>query len=155
MNNWTARIASLALLVAFVDRAPAQSRPTPNAIKSIGTCVTVQTNATTVETPIPLRAVGSCEIAQGGPHSCTVEIVPTGPDIILDVSDRDGTPQCLRLMGGDPCILVQNGPVIFQSPRHATQSFSGDAEPVRMTIMIRQIGCSKRPPIYHPPQGFH
>jgi hypothetical protein len=42
------------------------------------------------------------------------------------------------LAGTDPCAVVQNGPVIFQSPRHATQSFSAASDRVRMTTMIRQ-----------------
>ena len=77
---------------------------------------------------------------QRGTPNCTVEIVPTGPDIILDVNDNTGTPQCLKLIGGDndPCAIVQNGPVIFQSQRHATQSFSSPLGRVRMTSMIRQ-----------------
>jgi hypothetical protein len=142
MDNWITPFASLALLAACVDQAPAQSQPAPSAIKTIGTCVAIQTNATTVETPIALRAVGSCEISeQASPPNCTVDIVSTGPDIILDVTDNTGIPQCLRLIsgGGAPCGLVQNGPLIFQSQRHATQSFSADLGQVRMTTMIRQI----------------
>ena len=140
MSSWTAPLASLALLAAFVDQAPAQSRPAADAIKTIGTCVAIQTSATTIETPIGLRAVGSCETAAEGTPNCTVEIVPTGPDIILDVNDIAGTPQCLKLISGvnDPCAIVQNGPVIFQSQRHAMQSFSSPLGRVRMTTMIRQ-----------------
>ncbi len=59
MNSWTNRLALLALLGVGVDQAGAQSRP-PDAIKSVGTCVAIQTKATTVETPIGLRAEGSC-----------------------------------------------------------------------------------------------
>ena len=138
MNNRTTPLASLVLLVALVDQAPAQSRPQPSTIKTIGTCVAIQTSRTTVESPIGLRAAGSCETAEGDARSCTVEIVPTGPDIILDVNDNYGTPQCLRLTGHDPCTFVQNGPVIFQSQRHAIQSFSAGSDRVRMTTMIRQ-----------------
>ena len=140
MSNCTTPLASLALLAAFVDQVPAQSRPAPNTIKTIGTCVAIQTSATTVETPIGLRAVGSCETAAEGTPNCTVEIVPTGPDTILDVSDNTGTPQCLKLISGvnDPCAVVQNGPVIFQSQRHATQSFNSVLGRVQMTTMIRQ-----------------
>jgi hypothetical protein len=111
-----------------------QSGPASDAIKTIGTCVATQTSATTVETPVGLRAVGSCETAAEGTPNCTVEIVPTGPDIILDVNENTGTPQCLKLIGGDndPCVAV-----IFQSQRHATQSFNSVLGPVRMTTMIR------------------
>jgi hypothetical protein len=49
-----------------------------------------------------------------------------------------GVPQCRALAGDDPCSLVQNGPLTFQSQRHATQTFSTDADPVVMTVMIRQ-----------------
>jgi hypothetical protein len=142
MNNWIRPFASLALLAACVDQAPAQSQAARNASKTIGTCVAIQTNATTIETPIALRAVGSCETSEeASPPNCTVDIVPTGPDLILDVSDNTGVPQCLRLVsgGGAPCGLVQNGPLIFQSQRHATQSFSADLGRVRMTTMVRQI----------------
>ena len=138
MNNWTTPLTSLALLAALVEQASAQSRPAPSAIRTIGTCVAIQTNGNTVETPIGLRAVGSCETAEGGTRNCSVEIVPTGPDIMLDVNDNDGIPQCLRLAGDDPCTFVQNGPLIFQSQRHATQSFSASSDRVRMTAMIRQ-----------------
>jgi hypothetical protein len=84
--------------------------------------------------------VGSCETTAEGTLTCAVEIVPTSPDTILDVNDNAGTPQCLKLISGDndPCAIVQNGPVIFQSQRHATQSFSSPLGRVRMTTMIRQ-----------------
>ena len=85
-----------------------------------------------------MRAEGSCKTADGGPQNCTAEIVPTSPDIILDVNDNTGIPACLALMQGSPCEFVQNGPVIFQSQRHATQSFSTGGYGVRMTTMIRQ-----------------
>ena len=137
MNGWRSPLASLVLLAACADWASAQSQP--RTAKAIGTCVVIQTNAASVETPFALRAVGSCETAEnGGTQNCTAEIVPTGADIILDVTDTDGVPSCLRLAGTDPCAVVQNGPVIFQSPRHATQSFSAASDRVRMTTMIRQ-----------------
>jgi hypothetical protein len=85
-----------------------------------------------------LRAEGSCQTAEGGPQNCTAKVVPTGPDIILDVNDSSGIPGCLALMAGDPCDFAQNGPVIFQSQRSATQSFSASGYAVRMTTMIRQ-----------------
>jgi len=107
-------------------------------IKPIGTCVAVQTSKTTVEVPIALRAEGTCQTAKGGAQICTAEIVPTGADIILDVTDTTGAPACLGLMAGSPCDFVQNGPTIFQSARHATQSFSTGAYAVRMTTTIRQ-----------------
>jgi hypothetical protein len=136
MNGWRSPLASLVLLAACADGASAQSQP--GTVKAIGTCVVIQTNATSVETPLALRAVGSCETAEGGTQNCTAEVVPTGADIILDVTDTDGVPGCLRLAGDDPCAGVQNGPVIFQSPRHATQSFSAASNRVRMTTMVRQ-----------------
>ena len=138
MNTWAAPLASLALLATLVDPAPAQSRLQPSTVKPIGTCIAIQTSRTTVELPIGLRATGSCETPEGGARSCTVEIVPSAPDIVLDVNDNYGTPQCLRLTGDDPCTFVQNGPVIFQSQRHATQSFSAGSDRVRMTTMICQ-----------------
>jgi hypothetical protein len=141
-NHLISVLAAVAFLTGPVDQTYAQSRSDPNAVKTIGNCVTIQTNATTVDTAIALRAVGSCETPENGnPPNCTVTIVPTGPDIILDATDTTGIPQCLRLVsgGGDPCGLVQNGPLIFQSQRHATQSFSADLGRARMTTMIRQI----------------
>jgi hypothetical protein len=56
------------------------------------------------------------------------------------VSDNASMPQCLKLISGvnDPCAVVQNGPVIFQSQRHATQSFNSVLGRVRMTTVIRQ-----------------
>jgi hypothetical protein len=137
MNSWIIRLALLVLLVACFDQVPAQS-PVPDAFKPIGTCVVIQTNGTTVDTPIGLRAEGSCQTTDGGPQNCTAEIVPTGANIILDVTDNIGIPACLPLTGGSPCDFVQNGPVIFQSQRHATQSFSTGGYAVRMTTMIRQ-----------------
>jgi hypothetical protein len=130
-------IISLALIgmAAMPGQAVAQprSRPAP-----IGTCAVVQTTATTVETDVSLRATGSCRIAEGpDTRSCTAEIVPAAPDLILDMSDT-GMPQCRALAGDDPCSLVQNGLLEFQSQRHATQTFSTDGEPVAMTIMVRQ-----------------
>jgi hypothetical protein len=141
MDRWTARLASLALSAALTGEALAQSPPTPNEIKTIGTCIVIQTNASTAETPIGLRAVGSCEAGAPGNPTCTAEIIPTNADIILDVSDRDYVPQCLGLTGdnSDSCVSAQNGPVLFQSQRHATQSFTASADRVRMTTMIRQI----------------
>jgi hypothetical protein len=35
MSNWTSPLASLALLAAFTDQAPAQSRAAADAIKTI------------------------------------------------------------------------------------------------------------------------
>ena len=132
------RLALLALWVASVDQGLAQSQ-SPDAIKPIGTCVAIQTNGTIVDMPIGLRAEGSCQTAEGdGAQNCTAEIVPTGRDIILDVTDNTGIPACLALMQGNPCDFVQNGPVIFQSQRHATQSFSTGGYGVRLTTIIRQ-----------------
>jgi hypothetical protein len=128
----------IALIACFVDQASAQAQPGPAGPAVIGSCVVIQTAATPVEIPIGLRAAGSCETAEGGAGLCTAQIVPTGPDIVLDVTDNLGQPQCLRLAGDDPCVFVQNGPVIFQSDRQATQSFSAGSHRVRMTAMIRQ-----------------
>jgi hypothetical protein len=136
-SNVLGLLALLGLLAGFLDQACAQAQPA-DAIKTIGSCVVIQTNATTVEMPIGLQAVGSCAIAEGGDtRSCTAVIAPTGRDLILDVSDNP-MPQCQRLAGDDPCTFVQTGPLVFQSPRHATQSFSVDSDAVRMTTMIRQ-----------------
>jgi hypothetical protein len=141
MNMWISRLASLAMLVAFVDEMHAQ--PVPDAIKTIGTCVAIQTNVTTVVTPLGLRATGSCEAPQGDTRTCTVEIVPSGPDIILDVNDSDGIPQCLVLAGDDPCAYVDNGPLIFQSQTRATQTFNAGSDRVRMTTSVRQKRVQK------------
>jgi hypothetical protein len=156
LNNWTARLASLALLAASTDQAFAQSPPEPIGFKTIGTCMAIQTNASTVETPIALRAVGFCEAAAPGKPTCTAEIVPTGTDVILDVSDRDYLPQCLGLIGDDSgsCLSVQNGPVIFQSQKHATQSFTIGSDRVRMTTMIRQIRVEQTTADLPPSQKF-
>jgi hypothetical protein len=138
MKNWISRFVSLAMLAAFVDQTHAQSPPVPDAIKTIGSCVAIQTNVTTVEMSLGLRAEGSCEAPQGDTRGCTIEVAPTGHDIILDVTDSDGIPQCLTLAGEDVCAYVQNGPLTFQSQRRATQSFTAGSARVRMTTTIRQ-----------------
>lgn len=137
MNRWTNRLTQLALLIACVDQTFAESQPS-GVINPVGTCVAIQTNVTTAETPIGLRAEGSCQTAGGDPQPCTAQVVPSGPDVILDVNDNAGIPQCLPLMPSSQCDLVQSGPVIFQSQRHATQSFRTAGNGVRMTTMIRQ-----------------
>ena len=71
MNNRIRSFISLAMLAAFVDQAHAQSPPAPDAIKTIGSCVAIQTNVMTVETPLGLRAEGSCEASQGDTRGCT------------------------------------------------------------------------------------
>ena len=140
VNDVTSLLAALVLLAAFADQARAQAQKEPNAIETIGTCVAIQTNVTTVETPIGLQAEGSCEASADERHlSCTVEIVPTGPGIILDVNDNTGVPRCDRLSGDDPCASMQNGPLIFQSDRRATQSFSAYTDRVRVTTRVRQL----------------
>src|SRR5262245_66522007 len=114
MNRRGNFVVSLVLLaVCVADPASAQSQ----AVTTIGTCVVIQTNAVNVEVPVPLRAAGSCDTGDPGTRECTTEVVPTAPDIVLDVSDTGGLPACMRLAGEDPCAFVQNGPVIFQSPR--------------------------------------
>jgi hypothetical protein len=139
MNTWTLPFSSLALLITLTNQVLAQSRPMTDAIKTIGACVAVQTIATTVEMPLALRAEGSCEIAgDGASNNCTVEIVPTGPNTILDVNDRNVSPQCLKLAGDSPCDFVNSEPIIFQSQRRATQSFGSNQGRVRMTTTVRQ-----------------
>jgi len=138
MSNCVSVFAALAMMIAFVGQTHAQSRPAPDAIKAIGTCVAIQTNVTTVESHFDLRAEGSCEAPQGDTRTCTAEIVATGPDIILDVNDDGGVPQCLVLTGEDPCAFIENGPLIFQSQTRATQSFNAGSDRVRMTTLIRQ-----------------
>jgi hypothetical protein len=129
-------LTTVVLLLASVDQTHAQSRSQAEAVKPIGTCVAIQTNATTSETPVALRATGSC--ASSGSQNCTADMVPTAADLILDVTDNTELPQCLRLSGDDPCSLVQYGPLIFQSEKHATQSFSAPSDAVRMTVSLRQ-----------------
>ena len=134
-------INALALLAASLLCAPhavAQSRQ-PEPVKSLGTCVAIQTKATTVETPMSLRAEGSCTTTDGGPSTCTAEIVPSGPEVILDVNDINAIPQCLPLGAAESCAALQNGPVVFQSQRHATQSYNTGGGGVRITVMIHQI----------------
>ena len=136
MSKFVSAFAAFATVIVFVGQTHAQSRP--DAIKTIGTCVVVQTNVTSVETPFDLRAEGSCEAPQGDARTCTIEIAATGPDIILDVNDTSGVPQCLILAGEDPCAFVENGPLLFQSQIRATQSFNAGSDRVRMTTAIRQ-----------------
>lgn len=124
-------------MVASAELAHAQPQSPPGAA-AVGSCVLIQTAATPMESPVGLRAAGSCEIVEGGNGLCTAQIVPSGPDLVLDVTDNTGVPQCLRLAGDDPCTFVQNGPVIFQSDRQASQSFSAGSHQVRMTAMVRQ-----------------
>ncbi len=116
---------------------PAQPPPAP--VNSIGTCVAVQTKATATETAMGLRAEGTCATTDGGPSTCTAEIVPSGADAILDVNDVNALPQCVALSSAATCEGMQNGPVLFQSQRHATQLYSTGGNAVRMTVMIHQI----------------
>jgi hypothetical protein len=137
MSRSISLFVSIVLLAVIADRARAQT-PAPSAVKTIGTCVAIQTSVTTAVAPIDLRAEGSCQTVDAdGRKTCTATIVPTGADLILDVTDQ-GVTQCLALAGVAPCAVVENGPVIFQSQKHATQSFSTNESPVRMTTMIRQ-----------------
>src|SRR5262249_17850345 len=39
----------------------------------------------------------------------------------------------------ESCAALQNGPVVFQSQRHATQSYNTGSGGVRVTVMIHQI----------------
>jgi len=133
-------LASLPMPAVVVDHARAQPRSPADAPKTIGTCVAIQTTVTTSETPLGLRAEGSCESPRGQTQSCIIDVVPTAADTVLDVTDNTAVPQCLALAGNDPCANVQNGPLIFQSQRHATQMFTVGfgSDPLRMTTMVRQ-----------------
>lgn len=139
MDDWKGVFAALGLFVLLIDQSLAQSQPALVPKKTIGSCAVVQTVATRTEMPIELRAGGSCETATSGARMCTVEVQPTGQDIVLDANDRDAVPQCMGMSGQDPCAYVRNGPLIFQSMTRATQSFRLDTEEqVRMTVVVRQ-----------------
>jgi hypothetical protein len=138
MRNLINALALLALSLPCAPEALAQSRQ-PEPVKSIGTCVAIQTKATTTETPVALRAEGSCATTDGGPSTCTAEIVPSGADTILDVNDVNAIPQCVALSSAGSCAALQNGPVVFQSQRHATQLYNTGGYAARMTVMIHQI----------------
>jgi hypothetical protein len=92
-NELTTLPVMVALLVTLVDQTHAQAQKSLEA-ETIGSCVAIQTNVTTTETPFGLQATGSCEInSDGATASCTVEIVATGPDIILDVQEGCSEPR--------------------------------------------------------------
>jgi hypothetical protein len=151
MNHRLIPFAALAFLGALAGEASAQQPSNaPDAAKPIGTCVVILTDVTTTETPTGLQAYGACTTADGGDRSCTAEIVPTGPDVILDVTNGDSLASCLPADGDDPCAQIQSGPVIFQSERHATQNYSAYVGRARMTVAIRQKRVHKqwrdRPP---------
>ena len=127
VRQWISALVLLTLTVLF-DQAIGQT---------IGTCVVIQSKAETAQVPIDLKAVASCETV-GMPAACRVEIVPTAPDLILDVNDV-GTVDCVRLTDEtDPCLSVDSGPLIFHSQQRATQYFSGGSDRVRMTALVRQ-----------------
>lgn len=130
-------IAAFALLGALADQAPAQ-QPASQDAKQVGTCVAILTDLATAEAPTGLQAYGTCTTAVGGNRSCTAEIVPTGPDVILDVTNTDSLASCLAADGDDPCAQIQSGPIIFQSERHATQTYSAYVGRAHMTVAIRQ-----------------
>ena len=138
MNNRSIPFAAFVLLGSVASEAPAQPRSAPKAAQQIGTCVVILTDATTTEAPTGLQAYGTCTTAQGGERSCTAEIVPTGADVILDVTNTDSLASCLKVDGDDPCAQVQSGPIIFQSNRHATQTYGAYVGQARMTVAIRQ-----------------
>ncbi len=138
MNHRLIPIAAFALLGALAEDAPAQQPASPDGAKPIGTCVVILTDLTTTEIPTGLQAYGTCTTAQGGTRSCTAEIVPTGPDVVLDVTNTDSLASCLSADGDDPCAQIQSGPIIFQSERHATQTYSAYVGRARMTVAIRQ-----------------
>jgi hypothetical protein len=64
--------------------------------------------------------------------------VPTGSDLILDVTNTDSLASCLPADGDDPCAQIQSGPITFQSERQATQTYSAYVGRARMTVAIRQ-----------------
>ena len=81
MHRSTITFALLGLASGLLGQAVAQPRPQPAAKAPIGSCVAVQTIASSTQTPIGLMAVGACRIAEGaGTRSCTAEIVPTAAD---------------------------------------------------------------------------
>ena len=134
MNHRLIPFAAFALLGALADGASAQQPAPPDGAKQIGTCVVVLTDVSTTETPTGLQAYGTCTTAEGGDRSCTATIVPTGPDVILDVSSTDSLASCLPADGDDPCAQIQSGPIIFQSERQATQTYSAYVGRARMTV---------------------
>jgi len=138
MTNRLIPFAAVALLGVLADGASAQQPVPQNAGKQIGTCVVILTDVTTTETPTGLQAYGSCTTADGGSRSCTATVVPTGPDVILDVTNTDSLASCLPADGDDPCAQIQSGPVMFQSERQATQTYSAYVGRARMTVAIRQ-----------------
>ena len=139
MNDRLIPFVALVLLGALADQAPAQQPAPPDGAKQIGTCVVILTDVSTTETPTGLQAYGTCTTAQGGDRSCTAEIVPTGSDLILDVTNTDSLASCLPADGDDPCAQIQSGPIIFQSERQAIQTYSAYVGRARMTVSIRQM----------------
>ena len=137
MDDWKGVFAALGLFVLLIDQSLAQSQPALVPKKTIGSCAVVQTVATRTEMPIELRAGGSCETATSGARMCTVEVQPTGQDIVLDANDRDAVPQCMGMSGQDPCAYVRNGPLIFQ-----VDDASDTIVPVRYRRAGSDDGCS-------------
>jgi hypothetical protein len=138
MNNRLIPLATLALLGSLAAEASAQTKPAAEAPQPIGTCVLIQTDLTTNQLPTGLQAYGSCTTSEGGERSCTAEVVPTAADMILDVTDTDNLASCQKVEGDDPCAQIQSGPVIFQSDRHATQTYGAYVGRARMTVTVRQ-----------------
>jgi len=138
MNHRLIPLAAFALFGALADGASAQQPAPPDGARQLGTCVVILTDLTTTETPTGLPAYGTCITADGSNRSCTATIVPTGPDVILDVTNVDSLASCLPADGDDPCAQIQSGPIMFQSERHATQTYSAYVGRARMTVAIRQ-----------------
>ena len=138
MNASLIRFAAIALLGSLANEAPAQTKPAPEMPQPIGTCVVIQTDLATTQLPTGLQAYGSCTTSDGGERTCTAEIIPNGADMILDVTDTDNLASCQKVDGDDPCAQIQSGPVIFQSDRHATQTYGAYVGRARMTVTVRQ-----------------
>jgi hypothetical protein len=64
--------------------------------------------------------------------------------VILDVTDVDSLASCLPADGDDPCAQIQSGPIIYQSERQATQTYSAYVGRARMTIALRQKTVHKK-----------
>lgn len=138
MNIRPITFAAIVLLGSLADKALAQTKPAAEAAQPIGSCVVIQTDQTNTQLPTGLQAYGSCTTSDGGERTCTAEVVPTAADMILDVTDGSNLPSCQKVDGDDPCAQIQSGPVIFQSERHATQTYSAYVGRARMTVTVRQ-----------------
>lgn len=115
------------------------------APKKFAECVVVETNRSTTTTPVQGEAVAGCETGGGGVKHCSVGVAPNQPDYILNTAiDRNGPYSCVKLDGDNPCAFVQPSPIIFNSERSATRTFTTNSDRVLVIQSIPQLKLEQK-----------